>query len=98
MPRKKNKPVFFRDGSACFSAVGVEVVEDGSTDARVIDHSIERRYGDNGIHVAVVREERADIPERHGCVVASVIPRQQETTEASESRMLQDVVYAVVDA
>jgi hypothetical protein len=41
---------------------------------------------------------RSDIPERHGCVVASVIPRQQEATEASETRMLQDVVYAVVNA
>jgi len=46
----------------------------------------------------VGREQRADIPERHGVVVASVIPRQQETTEASESRMLQDVVDAVVEA
>jgi hypothetical protein len=48
--------------------------------------------------MAVVRKERADIPDRHGSVVASAIPRQQETTEAGEGRMLQDVAYAVVDA
>src|SRR5207249_3739516 len=52
---------------------------------RVIDHLIERRYDDSGIHMGVVREERADIPERHGCVIASVVPGQQKTTETSES-------------
>jgi hypothetical protein len=46
----------------------------------------------------VVRKKRADIPERQGPVVASVIPRQQETTEARESRMLQDVADALLDA
>ena len=55
---------------------GVDVMEDRSTGARVFDHAIERRDDDNGIDLAVVWEERPDTPERHGCVVASVIPRQ----------------------
>ena len=46
----------------------------------------------------VVREQRADISERQGVVVAAVTPRQKETTEASESRMRQHVVDAVVEA
>jgi len=78
--------------------VGVDVVEDCSAEVGVIDHSIERRYHDDGIHMLVVRQQRADIPERHGVVVAVVIPRQQETSEGSESRMLQDVADAVVEA
>jgi hypothetical protein len=46
----------------------------------------------------VVREQRADTPERQGAVVASIIPRQEETTEAGESRVFQHVVDAVVEA
>ena len=63
----------------------------------VIDHSVESRYHDDGIHMLMVREQQADLPERRGLVVGSVLPWQQETTEASESRMLQHVVDAVVE-
>jgi hypothetical protein len=46
----------------------------------------------------VIREQRADTPEWHRAVVATVTPRQKETTEARESRMRQHVVDAVVEA
>jgi hypothetical protein len=78
--------------------VGVDVVEHRSTGVRVIDHAIQRRHDERGSHMRVVREERADMAQWHGGVVTAVVPRQQQTPEAREGRMGQDVADAVGDA
>ena len=78
--------------------LAVEIVKHRSTDGRIVDHSIQRRDDDRGIDMGVIREECADLPERQRGVIAAVIPRQQQTAEASERRMLQDVADAMADS
>ena len=46
----------------------------------------------------VIRQERPDIPEPHGVVVARSSHGNSESSEASESWMVQEIVYAVVGA
>ena len=56
LPPEEEQPRVLPGRFRLLLGVGVDVVEDRSTGARVIDHSIERRDDDGGVYMGVVRE------------------------------------------
>ena len=46
--------------------------------------------------MAVVRQEGAEVAQRQAAVVGAVVPRQEQTGEPGERRMVQQVLNGVV--
>ena len=62
----------------------------------VVDHAIERAHHRLRIHVAVIRQERADIAQAHGLIIATAIPWQKEPGETGEGWVAEEVAYTVI--
>ncbi len=74
--------------------LGVEPIEDGLAVADIVDHVIERARHRLRIDMAVVREQRADVGQRHVLVVSPVVPRQQQVAEFCKCRVFREVSQA----
>ena len=69
----------------------VEGIEHLLPRADVIDDAIQPIDDHPGLHVAVVREQRVDLRERHLVVVAAIVPGQQQAGVPLKRRVLQQV-------
>ena len=49
-------------------------------------------------HMAVIRQQRADIAQAHVFVIGAIVPRQYQPTMTCKRRMVQDVLDTVIDA
>ena len=70
---------------------GVEIVEDSLAVIDFINHAVQRPHNRLGVHMAVVRHERADITERRIGGAGIMLSRQYESTKALKGRMLRYV-------
>ena len=78
--------------------VGVEPVEHGLAAADVVEHAVQGARHRLRLDMAVVRQQRVDVGERHVRVVSAVVPRQQQVAEAFECRVVQQVSQAASNA
>lgn len=76
--------------------VGVDVVKDRLAAVHVVNHLVQSADDGGSIHVAVVRQECSEVTQRHPAVVGTVVPWQQETGEASECSVVQQILNRVV--
>lgn len=79
-----------------FLFLTVERIEHVVTAVYIVDHAIERADHRRRIHVAVIRQERANIAQAHGFVIATAVPRQEQASEAGEGGVVEEVAHAVI--
>ena len=61
--------------------LGIDVVEDGPALANLVGHAVQRSHHGLRMDKAVVRQERADLGQRHVLVIRTVVPGQYPPTE-----------------
>ena len=95
-PRQKKSPVNFLVGFLLLLPLGIEVVEDRLAGIRFVDQVVQCADDDVGVHVTVVRHERADAFQPCVEVFGVVGPREHELAKALECPMVHDVADAMI--
>ena len=74
---------------------GMKVVKNGAPGIGIVHHPVERVDNDTGIHMAVVRQELADLPQRQGLVIGLAIPGQHPVAEPSKGGVMDQLAEVI---